>query len=109
MNTAESVIGRCRDALKLKTNKALAARLQTSESGLSSRIKRNSLPARLVIKVAEQTGASLDWLILGKETAGLPALTPVESTLLHGWKQLNTDRRADLLARLLEHLDAQAE
>lgn len=107
MLTAESVIDRCRAALKLKTNKALAAHLQTSESGLCSRIKRNTLPVQLVIKVAEQTGLSLDWLILGKETA--EPLTPAEATLLHGWRQLNPARRADLTARLLEHLDASAE
>ena len=53
-------------ALGVGSYKELAAYLNTAASNISNWKTKNELPTPQCIKIAERTGVSLDWLILGK-------------------------------------------
>ncbi|MFV2028874.1 LexA family transcriptional regulator [Neisseria sp. S1] len=63
--TAADVFERIKYILGVSTSKELANRLQLSESGISSAIKRNSIPYQLCADLASTHGIPLDWIIFG--------------------------------------------
>lgn len=69
--TAESCLRRIRESLKAPNDAVLATELSIPYSTIASWRRRKSIPLETFIAVAKRTGASLDWLILGKD-AGAP-------------------------------------
>nr|DAS03887.1 MAG TPA: Repressor protein CI [Caudoviricetes sp.] len=64
-DTASDVFDRIKHVLGVSTSKELAHIIQMSESGISSSIKRNSIPYAFCAEFAMGTGVPLDWLIFG--------------------------------------------
>ncbi|WP_455020608.1 LexA family transcriptional regulator [Neisseria elongata] len=60
------ILERAKQALSAKSDYELSKQLGISTSAMSGYRKRQSLPMEQCIKIAERTGVSLDWLILGK-------------------------------------------
>lgn len=67
------ILERAKHALSAKSDYELSKLLGISTSAMSGYRKRQSLPMEQCIKIAEKTGVSLDWLILGK---GMPQAQP---------------------------------
>ncbi len=64
-NTAADVIERIKYVYGMSTSKELAQKFHLSESGLSSAIKRNSIPYELCKNVALSNGIPMDWILFG--------------------------------------------
>lgn len=62
----DTPVERAKKALGVKTDTALAAELGVAQSAIGGYNRRNTVPLEQCIKIAERTGVSLDWLILGK-------------------------------------------
>lgn len=60
------ILERAKQALNIKSDYELAKVLDLANATVSGYRKRKSLPMEQCVKIAEQTGVSLDWLILGK-------------------------------------------
>ena len=60
------ILERAKHALSVKSDYELSKQLGITTATMSGYRKRQSLPMEQCIKIAEQTGVSLDWLILGK-------------------------------------------
>ena len=60
------ILGRAKEAIKAKSDYELAQKLDVTTAAISGYRKRKSLPLEQCLKIAERTGVSLDWLILGK-------------------------------------------
>ena len=63
---SDTPVERAKKALGVKTDTALAAELGVAQSAIGGYNRRNTVPLAQCIKIAERTGVSLDWLILGK-------------------------------------------
>ena len=63
---SDTPVERAKKALGVKTDSALAAELGVAQSAIGGYNRRNTVPLEQCIKIAERTGVSLDWLILGK-------------------------------------------
>ena len=63
---SDTPVERAKKALGVKTDTALAAELGVAQSAIGGYNRRNTVPLEQCIKIAERTGVSLDWLILGK-------------------------------------------
>lgn len=61
-----SPVVRAKEALGVETDTALAKALGVAQSVIGGYNRRNTVPLEQCIKIAERTGVSLDWLILGK-------------------------------------------
>ena len=59
-------VERAKLALGVKTDLALSQALGLSAAVVGGYKRRDSIPLEQCIKIAERTGVSLDWLILGK-------------------------------------------
>jgi bacteriophage CI repressor helix-turn-helix domain len=57
---------RVKFALAARTGKEIAKMLDTAESNVSNWRAKNEMPSDFYIKIAEKTGVSLDWLMIGK-------------------------------------------
>lgn len=64
-----NAVARAKLALGIEKDSELARSLEVSTSVIPGYHKRGVLPLEQSIKIAEQTGVSLDWLILGKGEA----------------------------------------
>ena len=64
-NTANDVFNRLKFVFNVKTSKELAQKTGFSESGISSAIKRNSIPYDFCATISLKYGIPLDWLIFG--------------------------------------------
>ena len=64
-----NAVDRAKLALGVKKDSELARSLEVSTSVIPGYHKRGVLPLEQSIKIAERTGVSLDWLILGKGEA----------------------------------------
>ena len=64
-NTANDVFKRLKFVFNVKTSKELAQKTGFSESGISSAIKRNSIPYDFCATISLKYGIPLDWLIFG--------------------------------------------
>ena len=101
----QTSIDRAKLAINAKTDADLARWLGFATSVIAGYKKRETVPLEQCIKIAEQTGVSLDWLILGKGEPR-PQDEPTDSDrkmLLTGWEYLNSDQRDavfDLIRRL---------
>ena len=94
-----------------KSRADLARFLAVTSSAIQGYEKRGYLPLEQCIKVAEQTGVSLDWLIAGKgemypENYSADLTADVQM-LLTGWKQLNTTGKGKILQAVLAELEQQ--
>lgn len=64
------MIERAKNLLNMRSDKELAAFFGINPSVVASWKRRgNAIPLEYCIKIAEHTGATLDWLILGKGSA----------------------------------------
>lgn len=63
------ILNRMKEVLGAKSDTGFAKMLGLRQSSVSSAKKREQIPPAWAIQVAEKTGASLDWLLLGKECA----------------------------------------
>ena len=61
-----NVMERVKFALAARTGKEIAKMLDTAESNVSNWRAKNEMPSDFYIKIAEKTGVSLDWLMIGK-------------------------------------------
>lgn len=101
----QTSIDRAKFAINAKTDAELARWLDVSTPVVAGYKKRETVPLEQCIKIAEQTGVSLDWLILGKGEPR-PQDEPTDSDrrmLLTGWEYLDNDQRDavfDLIRRL---------
>lgn len=105
------MLTRAKIATDCKTDLAFAQWLGLTQSVIAGYKKRGNIPQEQCIKIAEKTGVSLDWLILGRgennappqQTQTTPELNSDEIMLLTGWKFLDNDQRDavfDLIRRL---------
>lgn len=101
----QTSIDRAKLAINAKSDADLARWLGFATSVIAGYKKRETVPLEQCIKIAEKTGVSLDWLILGKGEPR-PQDEPTDSDrkmLLTGWEYLNSDQRDavfDLIRRL---------
>ena len=61
-----NVMERVKFALAARTGKEIAKMLDTAESNVSNWRAKNEMPSDFYVKIAEKTGVSLDWLMIGK-------------------------------------------
>ena len=102
------MIERAKVALNAKTDYELAKKLGITHGSVAGYRRRNGVvPLEQCIKIAEITGVSLDWLILGKDERGHFPESDMETTpnsqtevldsdktmLLAGWDFLNAEQR----------------
>ncbi|MBF8781326.1 helix-turn-helix domain-containing protein [Pseudomonas fulva] len=75
-----AVLARLKQVTASDTDAALSRALGISPQTLSSWKVRNSIPYSLCVDLAERSGISLDWLLLGKGPCRLPMAqaTPAE-------------------------------
>jgi Bacteriophage CI repressor helix-turn-helix domain. len=98
-------IERAKLAINAKSDADFARWLGFATSVIAGYRKRDAVPLEQCIKIAEQTGVSLDWLILGKgemypenRAAQLPADVKM---LITGWQALNTEQKTEILHAIL--------
>ena len=72
------ILERAKHALSVKPDYELSKQLGITTATMSGYRKRQSLPMEQCIKIAEKTGVSLDWLILGKGTPQTQPSSPVQ-------------------------------
>lgn len=100
---SQAVLARMKQITGTKTDAALSSALKISPQTLSSWKGRDSTPYSICIDLAQATGVSLDWLLLGEgpmlrhspadtddDTAGR---TLQESTVLAHWRLLKEEER----------------
>jgi hypothetical protein len=63
---AETIIGRLKETLRVKSDGQLANYLGISRQNIGAARKRDDVPAGWIYKVAELTGCSMDWLRFGQ-------------------------------------------
>lgn len=82
-----NAVARAKLALGVEKDSELARSLEVSTSVIPGYHKRGVVPLEQCIKIAEQTGVSLDWLILGKGPAPLKAEAgnPGQSVMDYVW------------------------
>ena len=89
-----STLERAKSALSVLSDKDFAEQLGISASTVVGYKQRGVVPLEQCIKIAEKTGVSLDWLILGKEVEQAPAapvLSVEQQMLLVGWNSLDKE------------------
>lgn len=59
------VIGRMKDAARLKNDSAVARDLGVTPQALSNYKKRGEMPSDLIIRFGQAHGLSIDWLVAG--------------------------------------------
>lgn len=64
--TFDAILDRLKDATNTKSDTAFAKALGLRQSSVSGAKKRGQIPPTWGVQVAEMTGASLDWLLLGE-------------------------------------------
>ncbi|MDK4680780.1 helix-turn-helix domain-containing protein [Kingella negevensis] len=90
-------IDRAKIAVNVKSHADLARFLAVTPSAIFGYEKRDTLPLEQCIKIAEKTGVSLDWLILGKgemqPEKATPELNPEQKMLLTGFDSLTSEQQ----------------
>lgn len=64
--SANAVIDRMQDALRLSSDSQLCRELKISRSTLGTWRQRDSVPYALCVNIAEEKNISLDWLLTGE-------------------------------------------
>ena len=109
MFNSDNVIDRAKIALGIKTDAQLARALEVSTSVIPGYNRRQTVPLEQCIKIAERTGVSLDWLILGKgemkpapvAPENSPPLSADQAMLLTAWQHLDGSQREEVFATIL--------
>lgn len=96
-------IERAYQASNVKSRSDLARFLAVTPSAIQGYEKRGYLPLEQCVKISEQTGVSLDWLILGKgemhpENHAAPELHPEQKMLLTGFDSLTSEQQDSVFA-----------
>ncbi len=89
-----NAVERAKAALGVKTDLDFSKSLGVAASVINGYKRRETVPLEQCIKIAEKTGVSLDWLILGKEVEqapAAPALSVEQQMLLVGWNSLDKE------------------
>ena len=97
------MLTRAKIATDCKTDLAFAQWLGLTQSVIAGYKKRGNIPQEQCIKIAEKTGVSLDWLILGKgemhpENHAVPELHPEQKMLLTGFDSLTSEQQDSVFA-----------
>ena len=97
------MLTRAKIATDCKTDLAFAQWLGLTQSVIAGYKKRGNIPQEQCIKIAEKTGVSLDWLILGKgemhpENHAAPELHPEQKMLLTGFDSLTSEQQDSVFA-----------
>ena len=101
-------VQRAKQALNVNTDAALARSLGVAASVVAAYNRRHSVPLEQCIKIAEQTGVSLDWLILGKEDVSPENNLPVqEQMLLAGFRALDKQTQVKAFQAILSLADGE--
>ena len=106
---SDTPVERAKKALGVKTDSALATELGVAQSAIGGYNRRNTVPLEQCIKIAERTGVSLDWLILGKgemkpapvAPENSPPLSADQAMLLTAWQHLDGSQREEVFATIL--------
>lgn len=61
----QEIVERMKKAGNLKNESAVARRLGVTPQALSNYKKRDTMPSGLILKFADMTGVSIDWLVYG--------------------------------------------
>ena len=98
-----SSIDRAKAATACNSDSELARWLGVATSVIPGYKKRGYLPLEQSVKISEQTGVSLDWLILGKgemrpENHAAPELHPEQKMLLTGFDSLTSEQQDSVFA-----------
>ena len=100
-------IDRAYQLTNAKSRADLARALDVAPSSVQGYENRGVLPLEQCTKLAEQTGVSLDWLILGKGEMQpentTPGLHPEQKMLLTGFDSLNPEQQ-DYIFALIRRL-----
>lgn len=94
-------IERAKLAINAKSDADFARWLGFATSVIAGYRKRDAVPLEQCIKIAEQTGVSLDWLIAGKGEmygATAPELSAEQKMLLTGFDSLSVEQQDYLFA-----------
>ncbi|HDD8964478.1 TPA: helix-turn-helix domain-containing protein [Escherichia coli] len=101
-----AVLSRLMSLFQAENDSELARALNVNRQTLASWRKRDSVPYAICIKIAEEKGVSLDWLLTGrkqglsKEVDVTPTqvqFSQADLTMLELLKQLDPEVRNDLL------------
>ena len=92
---SSDAVERAKIALNVKSDLDMSKALGVAASAIGGYKRRKTVPLEQCIKIAERTGVSLDWLILGKGEAGAQAAA--KSTVQGAFEILET-LRADQAA-----------
>lgn len=108
MRTAEDVLERIKVALGVPKDADLSRALDIPKTTISGWKQRNAVPYELCVQIADQKGASLDWLLTGQgqftrttpTEAGPqePALSREEQEVLAIYRALDDDARREIQA-----------
>ncbi len=79
MNTIQERIKSLR--MEGETQVQFAERLGTTQASISRYVNGRQPDRETLLKIAERTGASLDWLLTGREGSGEGAADPLDSAL----------------------------
>jgi hypothetical protein len=87
----DEVMGRVKKALKIKTDKELAERLNMKETTFNSRKKANSLPFEELLGLANTENWDFNWVLKGEGTMYQSAgtLTPRQKALLDNYENMD--------------------
>jgi hypothetical protein len=72
--SARAVVARLKRTCDVKTDEALARRLEVSKTTIAVWKKRNSVPYKACVKIAFEERTELDWLITGRPRKPYPGL-----------------------------------
>lgn len=79
LSETEEIIGRLKEALRVKSDGELANNLGISRQNIGAARKRDDVPPGWIYKVAEFSGCSMDWLRFGQGSKVRVEYTPAES------------------------------
>lgn len=105
--SVQTAVDRAKIALSVKTDSDMARKLGVAASVVGGYNRRQTVPLEQCTKIAEQTGVSLDWLILGKGEMrpenGATGLHPEQKMLLTGFDSLSSEQQ-DYVFALIRRL-----
>ncbi len=128
--TFSDILDRLKKELGTKSDTSFAKALGLRQSSVSGAKKRQQIPPAWAVQVAARTGASLDWLLLGRQTAPpaqkqiiqdfqgnspfdrrqiREAIIAAEEGLTQAKKKLDPGKKADLILAVYDLLEDEKE
>lgn len=95
-------VDRAKKALNVTTDLAFSKAIGVASSAIGGYKRRNSVPLEQLTKIAEMTGADLNWLILGSEPKAPSNLSVPEQMLLTGFRSLDTSGQNSVIQYTLQ-------